>query len=368
MSAFLPREYYWIAVSKLYLSPKKLKSFFEHFNDIKLLFALSQKDFKMLGFNEKEIAPIKNLNWNVIESDFKQCEKLNCHIVSFFDKAYPERLREISGPPLVLYVRGNVKCLSDLQLAIVGTRNPTKMAFETAEKFANHLAKIGLVITSGLALGIDAAGHRGALLNEGGKTIAVMGTGVNQIYPPSHQKLAEEIIEKGALISEFPPDEKPKAKNFPRRNRVISGLSVGTLVVEAALHSGSLITARLAAEQGREVFAIPGSIHNPLARGCHFLLRQGAKLVETAEDIIEELGPFLDGLNEKKFQSQMTKLPDNMSEIHGRVLTQIGFETTAYDTIIVRSGLTASEVSSILLSLELSGFVSGVSGGYIRNP
>lgn len=357
---------YYLVLANLSLSPKKLQSWLLHFGSLESLFSALPKELKQLGLKEREIAAIKNPNWDVIHDTLKQCEKINCHLISFFDQAYPERLREISDPPLLLYVRGNFQLLSNLQLAIVGTRNPTKAAFETAEKFANCLAAAGLVITSGLALGIDAACHRGALM--GGTTVAVLGTGVNQIYPNTHQKLAAEIIEKGALISEFPLNEAPKAKNFPRRNRVISGLSIGTLVVEAALHSGSLITARLANEQGREVFAIPGSIHNPLARGCHFLLRQGAKLVETAEDILEELSPFLDDLIPQKISSQISKLPDNMGEIHEHVLAQIGFEVTAYDTIIERSGLTASEVSSILLSLELSGLVSGTARGYVRNP
>lgn len=207
------------------------------------------------------------------------------------DLDYPPLLREIPDPPVMLYVMGNRRVLSRPQLAIVGSRHPTPMGGENARAFAKSLAGAGLVITSGLALGIDGAAHRGAV-EAGGKTIAVVGTGLDRVYPPRHRDLAHDIIRHGALVSEFPLGTPPKPENFPARNRLISGLSLGTLVVEAALQSGSLITARLATEQGREVFAIPGSIHSPQSRGCHALIRQGAKLVETAQDILEELGPL----------------------------------------------------------------------------
>ncbi|MHB8622478.1 MAG: DNA-processing protein DprA [Sulfuricaulis sp.] len=214
------------------------------------------------------------------------------HLIVWSDPDYPPLLREIPDPPAMLYVLGDRRLLARPQLAIVGSRNPTPIGRDNARAFATSLAGAGLVITSGLALGVDGAAHRGAL-EAGGKTIALAGTGLDRVYPPPHRDLAHDISRHGALVSEFPLATPPRPENFPRRNRLISGLSLGTLVVEAALQGGSLITARLASEQGREVFAIPGSIHSPQSRGCHALIRQGAKLVETAQDILEELGPLV---------------------------------------------------------------------------
>ncbi len=213
------------------------------------------------------------------------------YLLVWSDPDYPPLLRKIPDPPVMLYVMGDRKLLSRPQLAIVGSRNPTPMGRENARAFAKNLADAGLIITSGMALGIDGAAHRGAL-EAGGQTIAVAGTGLDRVYPSRHRDLAHDIVRHGALVSEFPLGTPPKPENFPVRNRLISGLSLGTLVVEAALQSGSLITARLATDQGREVFAIPGSIHSPQSRGCHALIRQGVKLVETAQDILEELGPL----------------------------------------------------------------------------
>jgi len=213
----------------------------------------------------------------------------HAHLVTIGDINYPSLLREISDPPPLLYVRGDPMMLSRPQIAMTGSRNPTPAGCENARAFAAALCEAGLVVTSGLALGIDACAHR-AVLAACGQTVAVVGTGLDRVYPSQHLSLAHEIARDGALVSEFPLGSAPRREHFPRRNRVISGLSLGVLVVEAALQSGSLITARLSAEQGREVFAIPGSIHSPLARGCHALIRQGAKLVENAADILEELG------------------------------------------------------------------------------
>lgn len=263
---------------------------------------------------------------------------------------------------LYYYLFGVILIYSRPQLAIVGSRNPTPTGCELAEQFAYYLAEAGLVVTSGLALGIDGGGHRGAI-NARGKTIAVCGTGLQHVYPNSHRQLAEDIIQNGALVSEFPPDTLPKAKHFPMRNRVISGLSLGVLVIEAALKSGSLITARLAIDQGREVFALPGSIHNPLARGCHQLIRQGAKLVETAGDILEELGAM-----HAVITPLIPSKKGSLDAPYQEVLKQIGYEITTLDAIILRCGLTAGKVSSMLLLLELEGHVQSVPGGYVRNP
>jgi DNA processing protein len=280
------------------------------------------------------------------------------------DSDYPELLKQIDAPPPVLYLIGNAELLHQPQLAVVGSRNPTPNGLVNAREFARTLASAGLCITSGLAIGIDGAAHQGALDGEG-HTVAVTGTGLDRVYPASQRELAHRIADQGVLVSEFSPGTPPLAANFPRRNRIISGLSIGTLVVEAALKSGSLITARLALEQGREVFAIPGSIHNPLARGCHTLIRQGAKLVETASDIMEELAPLLGGLEStSETGADPSSPPDrNLDPEYLQLLESVGHDPTSVDSIIERSGLTADIVSSMLLLLELEGYVSSATGG-----
>ncbi|MEN8179706.1 MAG: DNA-processing protein DprA, partial [Pseudomonadota bacterium] len=242
--------------------------------------------------------------------------------------------------------------------------NPTPSGISNAREFASYLAGAGLTIISGLAVGIDGAAHQGAL--EDGTTIAVTGTGLDRVYPARHKELAHRIVAQGALVSEFPPGTQPRPENFPRRNRIISGLSVGTLVVEATLRSGSLITARLALEQGREVFAIPGSIHNPQARGCHRLIREGAKLVESAQDITDELGSLLGSLTVPSIRHASGNTPNtvNLDPDYEKLLEAMGFDPISVDELINRTGLTAESVSSMLLLLELDGHVSSAPGGY----
>lgn len=352
---------YWLAVTRIEgVGPIRLRRWLDYFGDIKTLFTTSREELQRAGLTALQISGLKNPNWHKVEKDLAWCQKVNCHLLTCLDEHYPRLLKECVDAPFMLFVRGDVSLLAKTQLAIVGSRNPTASGCETAEQFAAYLAQANLVITSGLALGIDAASHRGAL-QVSGKTIAVLGTGLQHIYPASHNRLANQIIDQGALVSELPPDMPPKAKHFPMRNRIISGLSMGVLVIEAAMHSGSLITARFASEQGRNVFAIPGSIHNPLARGCHYLIQQGAKLIETAADILEELGAL------KAIVVQDDEKLADLDEKQRGLLSQIGYETTALDAIIVRCGLTPSEVSSMLLSLELAGYVTMVPGGYLRN-
>lgn len=287
----------------------------------------------------------------------------NHHLITLSDPRYPRLLREIPDPPAALYVIGDPDLLSATQLGIVGSRNPTPGGSETAHAFASYLTQSGLTITSGLAMGVDAAAHRGAL-GAGGKTIAIAGTGLDRVYPARHRELAHEIAAQGALISEFALGTPALAHNFPRRNRIISGLSLGVLVVEAALQSGSLITARLAAEQGREVFAIPGSIHNPLARGCHALIRQGAKLVETAADILEELGPMAQITAPARQTDGAGNITSGLGVEAMTLLDCLGFDPTPVDSLIERSGLTPEAVSSMLLVLELQGHVVAAPGGH----
>jgi DNA processing protein len=323
------------------------------------------KDVKLPA---KTLAYFKSPDWARVEKDLAWAWKSGCFIISLADSRYPLLLKEIPDPPPLLFVRGNPNVLSMPQLAIVGSRNPSAGGRQLAEDYACQLAQVGLTITSGMALGIDAASHKGAL--QKGITLAVAGTGPDRIYPARHRDLAHSIVEQGAIVSEFPLGTPPLASNFPRRNRIISGLSLGTLVVEAAVKSGSLITARLASEQGREVFAIPGSIHNPLSRGCHMLIRQGAKLVESTTDILEELGPLASLVIENLPQElKVVHLVDSdlQDPVIEPVIENMGFEPISIDVLVERSGLTPEKVSSMLLSLELQGRVTSTGGLYSRN-
>lgn len=290
------------------------------------------------------------------------------HLLTWFDDDYPRLLREIPDPPAALFVTGARSLLARPQLAVVGSRNATAAGRENARAFARELAQAGLVITSGMALGIDGAAHRGAL-EAGAGTVAVMGTGLDRVYPARHRELAHAIAQHGALVSEFPLGTPPRPENFPIRNRIVSGLALGVLVVEAAERSGALITARLGSEQGREVFAIPGSIHSPLARGCHRLIRQGAKLVETARDILEELGPLASVVLPAAAASSTSpsSSDDSLPEPARQLLACLDHDPVTIDALIERSGLTADSVSSMLLVLELHGLVaSGPGGTYQR--
>jgi len=324
---------------------------------------------RLLGLGPAGRAALAAPDWTRSEADLSWLERSGTHALTLLDPRYPPLLHEIPDPPPLLFVRGDPTCLVMPQLALVGSRNPSHAGRENARAFARHLAGAGLTISSGLALGIDAAGHEGAL-EAGGTTIAVAGTGLDRVYPARHRALAERIIERGALVSEFPPGTPPNAGNFPRRNRILSGLSLGTLVVEAALRSGSLITARLAMDQGREVFAIPGSIHNPLARGCHALIRQGAKLVEAGADVLEELGPlcqYLQAAVEATEAASGSAPCAALDTDQRRVLAAVDDAPTAVDRVVERSGLTPDTVCSMLLVLELHGFVvSDATGHYCR--
>jgi DNA processing protein len=286
-------------------------------------------------------------------------------MLPFTDARYPQLLRSLDPPPPVLYVEGNVDALNDPQLAIVGSRNPSPAGRDTAFEFAAALAGCGLAITSGLADGIDSAAHRGALAAQG-ITVAVLGSGVDVIYPSHNRGLSEQIRRQGALISEFPLGTPPRRMNFPRRNRLIATLSLGTLVVEAARRSGSLITARLAGDHNRELFAVPGSIHNPLSRGCHELIRHGAKLTETTADILSELNfsAFFTGSRTASAGSTSPQsLEAGMDKEHKILLDALGFDPADLDTLVVRTGLKPEAVSSMMLILELKGHVQAAPGG-----
>ena len=285
------------------------------------------------------------------------------HLVARGDADFPELLAGIPSPPERLYIKGNPELLHLPALAVVGSRNPTEGGRRNAFEFARHLGRAGFCIVSGLAEGIDTAAHRGAL-EAGAPTVAVLGHGIDRVYPAANRELAHEIAARGALVSEFPLGTPPGRQLFPQRNRLISGLSLGTLVVEAAQRSGSLITARLAGEQGREVFAIPGSIHNPLSRGCHKLIRQGAKLVETAADIVAELGPLASHLLQSSLKSTASETIAYEHDEDYRLLRKhLGHDPISVDELAANSGLTIDQVSSMLLILELEGEIESLAGG-----
>ena len=280
------------------------------------------------------------------------------YILTLADSRYPKKLLEISDPPLMLYVKGRLDLLSSDAVAIVGSRNASAQGCLDAEAFAEALGNAGLTAVSGLALGIDAAAHRGGLKTPKG-TIAVIGTGADIVYPARNHSLAHEIAVDGCIISEFPLGTGPLPANFPRRNRIISGLADGILVVEAAAKSGSLITARLALEQGRDVFAIPGSIHSPLSKGCHELIRQGAKLVETAEHILSEL-------KRSPAPANTAAKPAPQADTPHPILSQMGFDPVGIDALCQRCGMDAASLSAELLTLELQGEVESLPGGFYR--
>lgn len=288
------------------------------------------------------------------------------HVLTLADHDYPKSLLTIADPPPVLYAKGNLTLLRRPAIAIVGSRNATKQGLENAERFAQTLSAAGLTVISGMALGIDASAHEGALLRarseqNSGSTVAVTGTGLDLVYPARHRDLAHKIADAGCLLSEYPLSTPAIASNFPRRNRIISGLSLGVLVVEAAAQSGSLITARSALDQGREIFAIPGSIHSPLSKGCHLLIRQGAKLVESAQDILEEL----------RWDSDSVPALSPTQAAHGDTLSELLLEAAGYDPVSVdqlaeRSNLSAAKIQAGLLTLELNGKIELLPGGQYR--
>lgn len=330
-----------------------------------------------LGLAEDTIRALSKPDQAVLESDLEWLQQPGHHLIAWDDARYPALLRDIPSPPAALYADGDAESLWLPQLAVVGSRNPTAGGVENARTFALELVAGGLAITSGLAAGIDRTAHAAAM-EGGGRTVAVTGTGLDLVYPAANRKLAAAIRTQGVLVSEFPPGTGPHRSHFPSRNRIISGLSLGVLVIEAGLNSGSLITARLAAEQGREVFALPGSIHNPMSKGCHRLIRDGAKLVESVADIVQELAPLAGHLAEKLRAETAPALPrrldmggedpqlgeNDTNRLEYRQLWRaLGHDPLPVDSIIRASGLTAKAVSAMLLLLELRGKVEAHPGG-----
>ncbi len=356
---------YWLALLRAPLSgARQWRQLLELHAGPRFLFQESRAALAGLGFKAPLLDYLKAPDWGGVERDLAWLSAQSGRsILTLADPGYPPLLREIPAPPPVLFVLGDVAALGSLQVAIVGSRNPTPPGQRTSREFAAALAASGITVTSGLALGIDAASHRGAI-DGGGRTVAVVGTGLDQVYPRRHADLMAEVVEAGAVVSEFPVGTPPLPAHFPRRNRIISGLSTGTLVVEASLRSGSLITAKAALEQGREVFAIPGSIHNPMARGCHALIKDGAKLVENVADILEELAGFAVAWQPSDGSRPAADRPESAAAL---LLKYVAWEPTSVDTLVTASGMSAEEVAYLLLDLELKGYVASTpTGCYCR--
>lgn len=351
------------------IGTRTLEGLLEHFGNVRAICKASPAELKAAGLSQATAAALASPDADSLARSERWLAAGDQHFLHWQDPRYPDLLLASGQAPPGLFVAGDAEALCLPQIAVVGSRSATPGGAETAQQFASALARTGIVITSGLAQGIDAAAHRGAL-RAAGQTIAVLGTGPDLNYPRQHAQLAEQVRNHGALVTELPPGTEAHKHQFPRRNRIISGLALGTLVVEAGARSGSLITARYAGEQGREVFAIPGSIHSPLSKGCHQLIRQGAKLVETAADIIEELGPLAGALAKSRLPSSVATQPpndrgkiDNGDEDYIKLLTSMGHDPLSIDQLAERTGLTAGELSSMLLILELDGRVDTLPGG-----
>lgn len=401
---------YWLA---LYTVPRcglsTISVLLKKFCNPKQILLASYSEILNVGVNSILANSLQNPDWKKVEYCLKWMEKPQRYILHCADLHYPALLREISYPPLILFVMGELSVLQQRSLAIVGARNPTHTGLDIAHQLATELCEHKFAIISGLAKGIDGAAHRGALLNKG-ITMAILGGGLEHIYPACHQTLAMDILGRGGvLISEFFPDCYPKAEFFPRRNRVISGMSLGVIVVEASLRSGSLITARYALEQSREVFAVPGSIRNPLSRGCHSLIKEGATLVETFEDVIQGLSFFpqqtnkgvnevllanfsksIDIIENKEFKStakssqhenldlilngeaqgiRLTQERKNLTKLDSqdiKLVECLGFEVISVDSLLARTGLAIDKLLVRLSTLQLKGYIDVVPGGYVR--
>ncbi|NAW66448.1 DNA-processing protein DprA [Photobacterium halotolerans] len=318
-----------------------------------------------MGLKGPQITQLRRPDRKRLQEALRWCEQDNQQLLVLSDPAYPRLLKEISSPPPVLFIRGQPHWLSEPQLAIVGSRHASLDGREAAREFAAAMVAADYVVTSGLALGVDGHAHDSALKN-GGATVAVLGSGLGRIYPAAHRELAGLIAEQGALVSEFWPSEPPRPQHFPRRNRIISGLSVGVLVVEAALKSGSLITARYALEQDRDVFALPGSIYAPGSKGCNALIKSGAKLVESPVDIFEEVGALTHCAKSSQMSVSLPH-PENEQLPFNAVLANVGNEATPVDVVAERCDQPVHEVMTQLLELELQGVITSVPGGYIRS-
>jgi len=358
---------HWLTLSLISgLSSEKFLLAQNKHGSLQQLFSTSESSLKESGFTARQIAILKSPDQAKIDQILQWLDAPQHHLITIADQHYPDSLRSIDNPPKVLFANGDIDFLHQPQLAMVGSRSPTAAGRQIAEDFASHLSSNGLTITSGLARGIDGASHKGALKGIG-STVAVVATGLDRVYPAEHRQLAHQICEQGILISEQPLGVAPHAGLFPLRNRIISGLSQGVLVVEAAIKSGTLITARHAIEQNKEVFAIPGSIHNPAVKGCHLLIKQGAKLVETADDILEDLQILVknDSSGDTTRENQV-KETQQLDPDYQKLLSCMGYDPIDIDSIAECTGFNAANIASMLLILELQGDIVASNGLYTR--
>ena len=369
---------YWLALWRVPgVGPSHFRLITDHYPCMVNFFNLAPAELEAVGFSQRQSQMISGFQRGTerkllagVSQDLEWLEQSDGHrILTWADDDYPPLLREIQGSPPILFVRGDANLLSMPQIAIVGSRHSSRQGRKLAQDFAASFSASGFITTSGLALGIDAAAHTGAMQG-GGKTIAVLAHGLDEIYPARNRSLGLDVVNQGALVSEFPIGVSPRAEFFPRRNRIISGLSLGVLVVEAAIKSGSLITAHEAVDQGREVFAIPGSINDPLAKGCHALIRNGARLVETAQQVVEELMPLL-GYLQQQLDVPIPSLEPTLDQYdsaspEGRLLAALEYEPTPIDQLVGLTGLCVADVSSALVMLEIDGLVGQQQGGYCR--
>lgn len=345
---------------------KTLQRLYEKFGQVEAIFSAQYEDLIATGLKPKHSKLIKTPNrdlLDLVKQDLQWQQTTNCHVVCWQDDAYPALLKQIYDPPHLLYAVGKLAALQHVQLAIVGSRRPSFHGQQVALQIANDIVAQGISVTSGLALGIDACAHTGAL-QAGGPTIAVMACGLDTIYPYRHRQLAEQIQQNGLLLSELPRYEQPRKGLFPRRNRIISGLSFGTLVVEAALKSGSLITARCAVEQNREVFAVPGSVKSPLSAGCHSLIKQGAVLVQGVEDIIAEFPSYL--MSPALCTNTPSPISLDLEPLAQQIYSALDYHPMAAQDIALRTELTIECVLQHLMQLELQGFIKLDAQGYVR--
>jgi DNA processing protein len=356
-----PELHYWLALIRAPgLGAVQAVRLLQQFGEPGALFNGGIATWRAAGIPHALHAGLLEPDWAGVEQDLRWLAGDRRHLVTWNDPRYPAALREITPAPVALFCQGDPELLARPQLSIVGARSATPQGLETAAGFAAELTRRGLLITSGLAQGIDGAAHRGAL-GTGGATVAVCATGLDRVYPARHRELAHEITARGVLVSEFPTGTPPLADHFPRRNRLLSGLALGVLVVEAAPQSGSLITARFALEHGREVFAIPGSIHSPMSRGPHRLIRQGAKLTEHVDDILEELAPLAGSAI--RYERPAPAPAPELDPTQQRVLEALGYDATPFDRLVERLALPVDSLSAALLALELQGCIAAAPGG-----
>ncbi|MGK0440745.1 MAG: DNA processing protein [Pseudohongiellaceae bacterium] len=364
-----------LALHQSTLTEKQLRELFLFVDSLNDIFSLSLEQIQQFSLTSTHRLELEKIQLSLqqvftskcmLAQQWQYCVDKNIGILSLNQQAYPALLKQIYDPPPIIYYRGDIRLINTPQLAMVGSRRSSQQGNHNALLFAKAFAKAGFTVTSGLALGIDAESHLGALSVEG-NTIAVLGTGVDVIYPWRNRDLYQTIVDHGLVISELPLGSEPKKYHFPKRNRIISGLSLGVLVVEATVKSGSLITAKCALDQDREVFAMPGSIHNPSSRGCHALIRQGAKLIETVEHVMEEFSGWLSNNNDENKQPEQVELNLNTIEPQQKkLLEQIGFDPQPVDLIQQRTSLPVTELMAMLVQLELKGVIENIAGNYQR--